>query len=291
MRWAWLLVLAGCSSAAPAAPTPTWMRIASPTTEDLCLITFLNDRQGWIAAESGTVLGTVDGGLSWSLLSGPKTDKKNRFNCEHLVFRDAQRGRMGICCGWCGTGGNWLMEALETADGGRTWTPLDREAAEKSDLTQSRIFESLSGESWQYGHQHSVYVAIAGRWSLIESLGPGCSSRHYSDVWFNSPQSGCILGIDNEVFHTADGGLTWRRKGAEALSGRHLRHVRMTSDTSITVSGDTSIYASLDAGGSWFEEWSGVESEKILRLEFLPSKVGFAVGKGGLILRRNPSGL
>jgi photosystem II stability/assembly factor-like uncharacterized protein len=83
MRRAWALVLlAGCSTVAPAAPTPTWTRIAAPTTEDLCVITVISEKQGWIAGKLGTVLGTVDDGLSWTLLSGPKlTELKNNFNC------------------------------------------------------------------------------------------------------------------------------------------------------------------------------------------------------------------
>jgi photosystem II stability/assembly factor-like uncharacterized protein len=61
----------------------------------------------------------------------------------------------------------------------------------------------------------------------------------------------------------------------------------MTSDASVTITARDGIYASNDGGESWANEWGSAKEDEILRLEFLPSKVGIAVGKGGLILRRS----
>jgi hypothetical protein len=62
----------------------------------------------------------------------------------------------------------------------------------------------------------------------------------------------------------------------------------MISDTSILVSAESRIYGSADGGATWTEEWAGGKGDDVLGLSVLPSKVAFAVGKGGLLLRRAP---
>ena len=58
----------------------------------------------------------------------------------------------------------------------------------------------------------------------------------------------------------------------------------MTSDADITVAVGSRLHGSDDGGKSWREDWSG--SSEVVDLTWLPSGVGVAIGKGGLILRR-----
>src|SRR5690242_14310222 len=76
-----LLVLAACSkSDGPTGdpnPNPTgngWAKLAPPTTLDLKSVFFLDANTGWVAADSGTVLKTTDGGKTWATQSTGSTE-------------------------------------------------------------------------------------------------------------------------------------------------------------------------------------------------------------------------
>jgi photosystem II stability/assembly factor-like uncharacterized protein len=102
----------------------TWENRVAPLTAQLPLgewgwkIYFLDDQVGFVSLENfntGAVLKTTDGGLSWTRL--PVNDAQHNANLEGVGFIDASHGWVG---GW-GDAQFQRLSTSETLDGGQTW--------------------------------------------------------------------------------------------------------------------------------------------------------------------------
>lgn len=86
-----------------------WKQSPSPTSVMLTQVRFLDAQRGWAVGYDGSILHTVDGGLSWTL---QHSDPEARA-LHDVLFLDAQNG---IAAGAYGS-------FYRSADGGKTWTP------------------------------------------------------------------------------------------------------------------------------------------------------------------------
>jgi photosystem II stability/assembly factor-like uncharacterized protein len=88
-----------------------WQQVAVPADTTLNRVRFLDASHGWAVGYDGTVLGTTDGGKTWSLLQFDAAWGRPYFD---VLFFDADNGLLA--------GANGTLK--KTADGGKTWDPV-----------------------------------------------------------------------------------------------------------------------------------------------------------------------
>lgn len=186
---------------------------------DMNAVHFVDEMTGTIAAESGVVLGTADGGESWKRVaaSGP-IYAHNRA----IAFIDARQG--------------WLLGrqgVRHTADGGATWKRVD----EGRETTGNAIAFTSPQRGWIVGKFGDVQRTADGgvTWEEVAALGDvsglkGDDLPTFTAVHFADEDHGWIAGYRREmtlldqtdhavILHTRDGGRTWKHQleGVESL--------------------------------------------------------------------------
>jgi photosystem II stability/assembly factor-like uncharacterized protein len=273
--------------------------MASPIREDLSAVWFANEKTGWVLSDGGSVLKTTDGGRTWKIQRKPDTKRRSdRF--DHVWFRDERQGWIIQCCGECGTAGIWPIRFLVTYDGGDTWTTVpDHASPDWGRMVHPYTFTSATGDRWGRGHQGSVYyIAPGSDTGWIANLHPRLKSfgkmfeADYLDVSFASKESGMLAGGNGTglmVLRTDDGGATWTRQTVGQTGSSAARRVWMSSPTEARLipMEKPALWATRDGGRTWRAEWTGNPGENPSEFTFPAAGFGIAIGKGGLILRRD----
>src|SRR3989338_7522657 len=102
------------------AEAQTWSPQTSGTTNALSSVHFISADVGWAVGATGTILKTVNGGVSWTPQTSGTTDA---LYSVHFASRDT---------GWAVGGyvGEFSRSViLRTTDGGASWTPQNGGAA------------------------------------------------------------------------------------------------------------------------------------------------------------------
>jgi len=95
-----------------ASSQPDWHVQTSPVQDDLVSVSFADTLNGWAVSDSGTVIHTTDGGLTWEV-----QHNIDRFLPEKIFFQDKQTGWLaGV-----NSSANDTASILSTMDGGATW--------------------------------------------------------------------------------------------------------------------------------------------------------------------------
>ena len=199
----------------------TWTPVQTGTTADLGCVRFIDARRGWAAGEvpvtipgeagaqdtlsydENVVLGTTDGGASWTILSRfPKDDAANGTgglqSCPLFFLPDGKTG--------------WLVQTqfdadkqrasnlalLRTGDGGRTWRDLkvDVQVGTLNFMMKVPIKMSYAiGMYWTDDGKHGRVSGAADTGLSSDSGGGGGAQPIYKLVDLT----------------TADGGVTWQK--------------------------------------------------------------------------------
>lgn len=160
----------------------TWSRLAelpepaaaaNPGNPEL---SFPDADHGWAVTASGRVLATSDGGLTWRRVALPP----GSTGVKAVAFADSERG----CVQAASPDGSALVE-LRTADGGRSWSPVQP------------VGPPVLACAW--GDAVAPLVAAASRLTT-EAVAPALDLLDARTAW---------LPTDAGVWWTADGGATW----------------------------------------------------------------------------------
>ncbi len=170
---------------------------------------------GWVLAE-GRLLFTADSGAAWDDITPPG------FEVLDAEFLDQERA---WALGWTGSGQG--LAAAHSVDGGRTW-----EATLVSPGEQAEMVQINTGWLGALDENH-VWVALKlqsgssfslGRLFVTEDGGKRWQERslpHGEPVVFADPLHGWTVGgpAGKNLFHTADGGITWTAPTVELPAG------------------------------------------------------------------------
>ncbi|MGZ5235504.1 MAG: YCF48-related protein [Caldimonas sp.] len=151
---------------------------------------FIDDSHGWAVGEGGTVLASVDGGVTWNAqVSGTGLD------LGRVSFTNAQVGWIASSYG----------EVLKTADGGASW---QRVSFGQNEPVQS-IASSDASHAWITTYYGTAYVTRDGgtQWSRIVARPGGFKLALVSgsDVWSLPYYNDGTVPLG----HSLDGGATW----------------------------------------------------------------------------------
>jgi len=168
---------------------------------------------------------------------------------------------------------------IKTTDGGENWQSQLNTAG----LSGIHFSDTLNGWITRIGGGiYKPFKTIDGGETWTEQT--NFPSNDTRDVFFNDSLNGLITR-NNELYHTANGGLTWSliTNVTDFSSGRFSN--KMHND--IFLAGNR-MYKSTDAGETW-NEVSELRNNLIEFIRLLDINEGFAVGWRGLILRYSDS--
>lgn len=288
------------NASAVAASPLVWGQQDSGGDEYLEGVAFVDATTGWVVGDNGTILKTVNGGVTWTAqTSGTSQDLG-------VDFADAVHG-------WAvGSGGT----VLRTADGGVTWTPQTASAYTLDDVEclsetaalavgNGGVFKTTDGgTTWTHPTQgladatwltDVAFVDLQNGWAVGWSGGiyrtadGGASwakqasgvTDDLESVCFADASHGWVVGDYGTVLRTIDGGTTWSPQ-YPGTSG-DLMSVCFTDTANGWAAGDDGIVRTADGGSTWAAE-TGPDVDYVRGISFVSEYSGWAVGWGGLIL-------
>jgi len=239
----------------PALGQERWIPLEKPTTRDLQKVFFHDTAQGWVVGDSGTILKTTNGGMTWVHQESGITNGIHSFFMLTPAHGWVLAFQYPKDTMWYGT----IM--LETSDGGATW--MRREFA--GDFYYTVFFhDSLNG--WLGGDRGKLVSTTNGgiTWSpaLVDSTPASGFPIH--NLRFYSRDYGFALGgridLAGVVWRTTNGGEWWTAN-AESSEPVHDLHY-IDSLNLIAVGGEFDIGASMirsrDGGRRWDYTYLGI---------------------------------
>jgi photosystem II stability/assembly factor-like uncharacterized protein len=292
-----------------------------PQGQNLRSVYFVDANNGYAAGEAGTILKSVDGGLTWDIIM---IDPPLLITC--IYFTDISTGYIG---GGTFDGTSWTGHLLKSTDGALTWNEVNINpcgtinAMQFTSATTAYIGCAYGtgniqkttdgGATWinqnissPYGitslcflNENDgfilanlyVYKTTNGgnSWELVNTIIP--VNILYS-MWFTDINTGYISGYDNSspdgiLYKTTDGGVTWTWAFIE---WEPLLCVTFTNATTGYMGSRGRIYKTTDAGQTWGTTWFTFPKD-IYLIRFINTNVGFGVGQSGFICKTTNAGL
>lgn len=212
----------------------TWVREQGGPTASLRDAAFGTRAAGWLVGDSGTVLTTADGGLTWT----PQTSSTSG-SLLSVCARDASTA-------WAAGGSS----IIRTTNGGATWTPKT-----VSGYVTGIDFSSAT-EGWAVGHDGLVLKSTDGGATWDPSSTGVPADVDFTDVDFASDTNGIAVGTYGDVYYTTDGGAHWSAASAGVPAGHDFASVHMVSASEAWAvcnlgNADARILHTTDGGNSW----------------------------------------
>jgi photosystem II stability/assembly factor-like uncharacterized protein len=176
----------------------TWRQARDvPTRVVLTSVSFVDDKQGWVAGHWGVVLHTEDGGETWKLQRQDISVDQPLFS---IYFSDRNNG-LAV--------GLWSL-ALRTTDGGATWTAVKVPAPSGADKTGPNLYEIFTGKG-------GAPIFVAAELGVVYRSDDGGQSfsmimtGNRGSLWAGlCLQDGSLLvaGLNGKLLRSTDG-KTW----------------------------------------------------------------------------------
>ncbi|MDQ3194391.1 MAG: YCF48-related protein, partial [Bacteroidota bacterium] len=236
---------------------------------------FINDATGFCVGESGTVLKTVDEGLTW--------DNLCKFTDKHLKAIYFGNDKRGYVAGNRGA-------IFKTTDLGITWTDqthylnLDYNdihfrddavgiaAGGNPENGRAFIYKTTNGGTNWYEAYDSIGSGILNaitfvdnsNWLIAGNNGNILKTNDAGEHWesinlcyedlnsiiFSDPKNGLVSGNDGIIYKTTDGGIVWRSKVSGTLAS--LNSIKYINSDHVIAAGDNgTLIISYDGGDLW----------------------------------------
>lgn len=267
------------------AQTGEWMRQGTGTLARLHSVFFLDRSLGWVVGSKGTLLATVDGGVSWKIKPRPTEDALRDIHfsdelngwvvCERNVYelktKDEPR--------------TYLMN---TTDGGQHWKRVVIKEAEADGRLLRAVF-SPNGRGWTFGEGGAVFTSQDAGENWVRLQVP---TRHLLlGGTFIDDHRGWIVGAGSTIIQTSDGGETWHRSYLPGAKGIRFNATAFVNNRlGWAVGSEGSVYRTSNGGRTWQSLNSGVTAD-LLDVKFLDAVEGWAVGSEGTVIHTNDGGL
>jgi photosystem II stability/assembly factor-like uncharacterized protein len=269
---------------------------------------------GWAVGQYGTIIRTVDAGRTWAIQ--PSLEGKENLHLFGVHAVDADTA-------WAV--GVWGTRIL-TRDGGMTWSDhsvpvtldhplfawLSTEDQEKV-LEGGAVYEDValndvycrprpSEMCWIVGEFGTIFRSedLGGKWirgsidkSEMEDYDPGVDvggTPYLFTVRFSGERDGLIVGLGGVVLRSLDGGRHWSYAATDFR--RSFFSIARAADRFVAVGEKGFVRFSTDGGKTWAAPGDLPTVFSFLRdLDFdAAGKVGYIVGRGGMILRSDDAG-
>jgi photosystem II stability/assembly factor-like uncharacterized protein len=235
--------------------------------QDLYKVKFVNDSVGWAVGEFGTILKTIDAGVTWNVKTGLSI-----HNFYSICFKNSL---LGIVVGEYGT-------VMKSTDGGRSWYNLNINTSyHLYDITFTN-----SGSCYIVGEAGSMFKSTndGNSWTSLTS---GTTNTLYGISFFDN-NNGITVG-QFVLLNTNNAGLNWVSRDIGIST--FFTSISYVDTNCIYVAGWMGkIIKSTNNGISWAEQNSGI-ANIIYEISFKDSLNGIAVGELGRTIWTSDGGL
>jgi photosystem II stability/assembly factor-like uncharacterized protein len=293
-----------------------WQKAESATKRSLYAVSMADAAVGWAVGQYGTIIRTVDAGRTWGIQ--PSLEGKENLHLFGVHAVDAETA-------W--VVGVWGTRIL-TQDGGMTWSdhsvpvtldhPLfawlsteDQKKAREGgvvyeDVALNDVYcrPRPSEMCWIVGEFGTIFRSedLGRTWtratidrSEIEDYDPGSDvdeTPYLFTVRFSGERDGLIAGLGGVVLRSLDGGRHWSYAATDLR--RSFFSIARAADRFVAVGEKGLIRSSSDGGKTWTAPAVGDFPAVFSFLRDLDfdgaGKVGYIVGRGGMILRSDDAG-
>ena len=292
----------------------SWQKAESSTSRSLYSVSMADAAVGWAAGQYGTIIRTVDGGRTWAIQPSLKRKETLHLFGVHAVDADTA---------WLV--GVWGTRIL-TQDGGLTWSDhsvpvtldhplfawLSMEDQEKvreggavyEDVALNDVYcrPRPSERCWIVGEFGTIFRSedLGRSWirgsierSQMDDSDPGVAvaeDPYLFTVRFSGERDGLSVGLGGVVLRSLDGGRHWSYAATD--SQRSFFSVAGAAGRFVAVGEKGLVRSSTDGGQTWTAPSDIPAVFSFLRdLDFdALGKVGYIVGRGGMILRSDDAG-
>lgn len=254
-----------------------WTRQDSGTLSWLYSVYFVDKKTGWIAGSAGTILSTIDGGLTWK-----NEQKFTRDKIRDIYFADRSNG--WALCERDGFNSEPPAYLMRTADGGSSWKKQELNTGHKRMV---RFLFVPGGEGIAFGEGGSVIRFWAGE-ERAESL--PVSNLIFAGK-FVDEQRGVLAGTGRTLLVTENGGMTWTvaRVSGGSIDARLSSVVFVNERMGWAVGNRGALYYTANSGRSWSARESNT-TEDLTDIGFADQATGFTVGDKGIMLQTDDGG-
>lgn len=284
-----------------------WTQLTPDVIEWFRGVDFINADTGFIVSDSGKILKTTNGGISWQEKNSPTTKKLKKIQIINEKFAYIV-GDSAI---------------LKTTDGGETWRNIipQHDYFIRSDYSCNGLYfinENVGyvyasyfvlktidgGNSWTvkdvgmgsvfgnaiYFVDENIGFIVSSHGKILKTTNGGTSWQEKNstvstllvDVFFPSDSIGYICGNEGTILKTTDGGETWLNINSVFLYS--LISIYFIDENNGYISGGNQIAKTTDGGVSWSFcpafAW-------IYDIVFVNNDIGYAVSNGGLVKTTN----
>lgn len=288
----------------------TWIRLDSLTSLSLSDISFCDENTGMISGFGGTVYFTKDGGENWrtvntnanmTFLSIFSLDKNTYFTARNGLYKSTDGGyswkrtnllseisvfdiwfkdeSVGFLTSGAGT--------YVTTDAGESWTKLLDEIVKDMQFTSDQVgyfscgstavYKSAGNNLPSYG---DIYRTTDGgkTWKKM-----GLDVAEIVSMSFVSDRIGFFATNGNSLYKTTDGGETVSLIGINEF---YCGDMFFVNENEGIVCTGTGISITNDGGKTFRQEYTHTGKGQVYDLEFPSPSAGYAIGNGGLIIKR-----
>lgn len=244
-----------------------WYQLQSGTSSVLNSSYFVNAQTGYMVG-GNVAIKTINGGYNWQVMP-------NLSGGNAVFFVNALTGYVSN------------NSIFKTTDAGISWVDLNFSYSKALYFTSSQT-------GYAVGNNNVIAKTTngGGNW-IIET--PTNSNRILKSVFFITASTGYAVGVDNQssgaiIYRTINGGQNWVLNNLQADDVEFRSVFFPVPDTGYAVGGDIEgnsgvIYKTFDAGITWVQQ--GVTNKFLNSVFFVNSKIGYAVGKDGMVLKTN----
>ncbi len=275
----------------------TWEIQESGTEQSITSIAFVNEKVGWaVIGREGTIIHTEDGGMTWT-----KQTQINAVIKSINIINEKE--------GWAVGGLSERTEkdtivkgvVLHTTDGGRTWktenTGINHAMVSVHFINsqtgwilgEDKIYRTKNGgKTWEKSNLPQDDFPIFG----VPGHGQVLSMTNWDrgEVTFADEKNGWIVIGFSLIFHSADGGKTWKNQRRTGSMDYTFDHISFSDPKTGCVAG-SHILCTDNGGKTWSERLkTPMGSGTLNGISFTRRAIGWAVGDNGQIWKTEETG-
>jgi len=207
-----------------------WELIKLDSDKNLNSIAFLNDYKGFIAGDSGLVMQSLDGGITWDKIGSQYINGFNSIcSNDNKLFMVGSDGFIGML-----------------NNGSKQIKKINSNTTE----TLFKIYFKNTNTGFIVGSNGLILKSYDGglTWQRIQSN----VNENLFSISFADPKNGIIVGWNGTILKTNDSGETWQRQNINFKS--YLKDVLFVNEfLGIIAGGEGKIFRTENGGDSWNE--------------------------------------
>jgi photosystem II stability/assembly factor-like uncharacterized protein len=244
---------------------------------------FVDEARGWAVGSRGALLGTTDGGQTWTVRRAPAEDtlrdvyftneRTGWLVCDRSIYllRTKQEPRSYL---------------LRTTDGGESWSRVEVTGADV-DVLLTRVAFADDARGWAFGEMGALYATTDGGASWERRTLP---TKHLLlGGAFLADGRGWLVGAGNTILYNPDG-AQWRTVASPLITATRFNAVFFADERRGWAVGERGLVLTTPNGGrSWFTQESNADVD-LFDVKFMDASEGWAVGAEGAIIHTTDGG-